>query len=304
MARDSLNDLSAFAAVADARSFTRAAEKLGSSPSALSHAMRGLEERLGVRLLTRTTRSVTTTDAGERLLLSLRPALADIDSAVVSLRSSRDTPAGSIRVTAVKHAITSVILPMLPEFMRRYPDIRIELDVDDALSDIVANGYDAGVRFSGSVDKDMLAVRIGPEIEVVVVASPAYLAPRSPLETPKDLDGHDCIVHRRPGGRGSYPWAFQQDGRFFQLRMSGPLSFNDSDLVLASALAGQGVAYVFRDFAAPHIATGELIEVLSRSTVNLPGYDLYYPSRRQNPPALARFIESLRHPVRSSRSKP
>ena len=293
MARDALNDLAALVAVADARSFTRAAEQLGLSPSALSHAMRGLEERLGVRLLTRTTRSVATTEAGERLLVTLRPALTDIDAALAALRSSRDTPAGTVRITAVKHAVTSILGPMLPGFMARFPDIRIEIDVDDGFSDIVASGYDAGVRFSGSVDRDMVAVRIGPEIGVAVVAAPAYLAGRPALAVPKDLADHRCIVHRRPDGSGIYPWPFHENGRMHQLRVSGPLAFNDSDLVLAAAVAGQGVACVFADQAEPYVAEARLVQVLAPWSASLPGYDLYYPSRRQNPPALAALLGSL-----------
>ena len=294
MARDPLTDLAAFAAVASERSFTRAAKKLGLSPSALSHAMRGLEDRLGVRLLTRTTRSVASTEAGERLLTTLRPALADIESALVDVRGSRDKPAGTVRITAVKHAVTSILEPLLREFMKQYPEIDLQIDVDDGLSNIVASGYDAGIRFSGSVDKDMIAVRIGPDLRAAVVASPTYLALFPAPEVPDDLARHRCIVHRRPGGAGIYPWPLQDGERLIQLHVSGAIGFTDSDLVLNAAIAGHGVACVFADQASEHVAAGRLTEVLEPWSSRRAGYDLYYTSRRQNPPALAALIAFLR----------
>lgn len=293
MPRATLNDLTAFLATAEARSFSRAAKKLGVSPSALSHALRALEERLDVRLLTRTTRSVSTTEAGERLLAILRPAMADIDAALTTLRSERDTPAGTVRITAVKHAVETLIRPMLPAFTARYPDIRLEIDVADRLTEIVSSGYDAGIRFSGSIDKDMIAFHLGPDMAAAVVAAPAYLSGRDYPREPKDCAEHRCIVHSRPGG-GAYAWPFREGERTYQLRVDGALVFNDSDLVLDAALAGQGLAYVFAERAAPHVARGALVQLFGDQVVPVPGYDLYYPSRRQTPPALAAFIAALR----------
>lgn len=255
--------------------------------------MRMREDRLDVRPLTRTTRSVAATEAGERLLAVLRPALADIEAGLAGVRSARDTPAGTVRITAVKHAATSLLMPVLPGFARRYPDIRVEVDVDDGMQDVVARGYDAGIRFGGSVDQDMVAVRIGAPIGVAVMASPGYLAQRPPPATPRDLADHSCILHRRPGG-GTYPWPLHENGRPCPVRVDGPLAFSDSDLVLDAALAGQGFACVFADCAAPHEARRRLVRVLASWTATLPGYALYYPSRRQNPPALAAFIAHLR----------
>lgn len=293
MAREPLNDLAAFATVARERSFTLAAARLGVSPSALSHAMRSLEERLGVRLLARTTRSVAPTEAGERLLVTLRPALADIDAAMTELRGARETPAGTIRITAVKHAVETLLMPMLPGFTVRYPDIQLDIDVDDSFVDIVARGYDAGIRFAGSVDKDMIAVAIGPELRAAVVAAPAYLRDRSRPSAPRDLADHRCIVHRRAAG-DTYPWPFQENGRVQQVRVRAALTFNDADLMLAAALAGQGVACVFEDGAAPFLNAGTLVRLLDDWTVTTPGYALYYAGRRQNPPALAAFIDAVR----------
>lgn len=301
MARPPLNDLAAFVAVARERSFTRAASQLGLSPSALSHAIRSLEARLGVRLLTRTTRSVTSTEAGERMLIALGPALDAVDVAIAAARSSRDTPAGTVRITAVKHAVTSVVMPALPAFMARYPDIHIEIDADDGLADIVASGYDAGIRFGGSVEKDMVAVAVSADTRAAIVASPAYLSRSSPLVQPDDLTVHRCIVHRRPAGNGVYPWPFEEKGRAYRLRIAGPLAFNDSSLVLDAAVAGHGVACVFEDLAAPHVAAGRLVQVLTRWACRLPRYDLYYPYGRQNPPALAAFVEWMRARHRNDR---
>ena len=226
--------------------------------------MRGLEERLGVRLLTRTTRSVATTEAGERLLVTLRPALADIAAALIALRSSRDTPAGTVRITAVKHAVTSGWGRCCRDSWRAIPTSVSRSTWMTGSPRHRRQRYDAGVRFSGSVDRDMVAVRIGPEIGVAVVAAPSYLAGRPALAVPKDLADHRCIVHRRSDGSGIYPWPFHENGRVHQLRVSGPLAFNDSDLVLAAAVAGQGVACVFADQAEPYVAEARLVQVLAR----------------------------------------
>lgn len=294
MKLDDLNGLAAFVAVAEARSFTRAASRLGMSASALSHAMRSLEERLGVRLLARTTRSVATTEAGERLLRTLRPALGDIEGELVALRGLRDRPAGTVRITAPKHAASAVLWPVLPGLLRTHPDIRVELTVEEGLTDIVASRFDAGVRFGEKVAKDMIAVRIGGAIRSAVVGSPAYFAENPQPRSPQDLAGHRCIGYRLTTAGGLYPWEFERDGRSFEVRVDGALVFNDSDFLLAAALAGQGLAYLFEDQVAPHVAEGRLIRVLPEWCWTAPGYHLYYPSRRHMPPALTALVTALR----------
>ena len=294
MARATLNDLAAFVACAEARSFTRAAERLGISASALSHAMRGLEERLGVRLLARTTRSVAVTDAGERLLLTLRPAMADIDAAIEEVSAAQGRPAGVVRLTAVRHAVSTVLMPLLPAFAERFPGIRVEVDVDDGMADIVARGYDAGIRFEGGVDQDMIALRVGPELRAALVGSPSYLAGREPPRSLADLGRHRLVTHRRPDGQGTYPWPFEEEGRVVRLRPEGAYAFSDSDLVLDAALAGLGLAYVFEDRAAPALASGGLVRLLEPLSARIGSYALYHPSRHQTPPALAALISALR----------
>ena len=293
MPRPLLNELAAFAVVARERSFTRAAKELGVSPSALSHAMRGLEERLAVRLLARTTRSVATTEAGEQLLETLRPALAEIDGGIAALHEAQDMPRGTVRVTAVKHAVETLLMPMLPAFTARYPGIELEIDVDDGLVDIVAQGYDVGIRFSGSVDKDMIAADIGPPLEAVLVAAPGYLQGRSEPSNPRDLADHRCIAHRRVKG-GVYPWALNVSGATQLFRPSAALSINDSGLILRAAIAGQGIACVFADLAAPHLASRSLIQLMPASSATLTGYSVYYVGRRQTPSAVALFVQALR----------
>jgi len=292
--RDELNDLAAFAAVADAMSFTRAASKLGMSPSALSHAMRALESRLGVRLLARTTRSVAPTEAGERLLRTIRPAFADIAAELAALGGLRDKPAGALRITTPKHAATSVLWPMLPAFLSAYPDIRVELTIDEGLTDIVASRYDAGLRFGEKVARDMVALRVGPAIRSAVVATPAYLAAHPAPVTPYDLAAHRCINYRLVSAGGLYPWEFEHAGQSLQVRVDGPLVFNDSDLILAAALSGQGIAQLFEDQVSGYLAAGQLTRVLDSWSWTSPGYYLYHTSRRQTPPALAALIDALR----------
>lgn len=303
MPRPLLNDLAAFATVAKERSFTAAAKRLDVSPSALSHAMRGLEARLGVRLLARTTRSVAPTEAGQRLLAKLAPALDEIAEGLSAVSADRDAPAGTVRVTAVKHAVETLLMPMLPAFAKTYPDIRVEIDVDDGMSDIVAQGYDAGIRFSGGVHKDMIAVPIGPELRSAVVAAPGYLDGRAPPVVLADLSDHRCVVHRRPDG-GVYAWPLREDGRVHQVRIAGALAFNDSDLVLRAAADGHGLACVFADRAAPLVAAGGLVEVMAGVCDVVPGYALYYAGRRQTPPALAMFIEAIRALGRKPEPRP
>ena len=294
MKRDELNDLAAFATIAEETSFTRAASRLGMSPSALSHAMKALEARLGVRLLARTTRSVRATEAGEQLLRTLRPAFAEIGAGLATLSGLRDKPAGTVRLTMPKHAATSVVWPMLPDFLAAYPDIRVELSIDAGLTDLVASRYDAGIRFAERVPRDMIAVRVGPDLRPAVVGSPGYFAANPKPETPQDLARHRCINYRLETAGGLYLWEFEGNGRPFQVRVDGPLVFNDGDLILAAALAGQGIGYGWEDHVADHVADGRLVRVLAEWCPPCPGYHLYYPSRRQATPALAALVEALR----------
>jgi DNA-binding transcriptional LysR family regulator len=293
MKRDELNDLAAFVVVADEMSFTRAASKLGMSPSALSHAMKVLEDRLGLRLLARTTRKVRATEAGERLLKTLRPAFEDINAELTALSEMRDKPAGTVRITTFKHAATSVLCPVLPDFLNAYPDIRVEITVDEGLTDIIESRYDAGIRFGEKVAKDMVAVKVGLDIQTTIVGSPAYFADRSIPSTPQDLAGHNCINYRFATSGGLYSWEFEEDGRPFQVKVDGSLIFNDGDLLLAAALAGQGIAYLFEDQITDLVAEGRLLQVLTQWCPIFPGYYLYHPNRRQTPPALAALIDVL-----------
>ena len=294
MRRDELNDLAAFATVADEGSFTKAAALLGMSQSALSHAMRGLEERLNVRLLARTTRSVSTTEAGETLLRSLRPALEDIASGLAQVGALGASASGLIRLTATKNALTAIVLPVMPGFLAANPNVRVELIVDDNLTDIVANRFDAGIRFGNIVEKDMIAIRIGPDMRRAVVGSPDYFANNPPPRTPHDLGRHSCIAFRMVKSGGLYAWEFEEDGKPLEVRVDGPLVFNDSDLMRASAIAGMGLAYLYEDDADEDIRAGRLVRVLKDWCPALPGYYLYHPSRRQSPPALTALIAEIR----------
>ena len=295
MKRDDLYDLAAFAAVAEQGSFTRAAAELGMSQSALSHAMKALEERLGVRLLSRTTRSVSTTEAGETLLRSLRPALEEITTGVNAVGALRSKPSGTVRITATKHAVSSVVMPVLPRFLASHPDLRVDVIIDDNLTDIVAERIDAGIRFGDIVQKDMIAVRIGPDIRMAVVGAPSYFADQALPKTPRDLAVHRCINYRLVRSGGLYAWDFEEKGRPFEVRVDGPLVFNNADLIREAALAGQGIAYVYEDEVAADIKTGRLKRILERWCPTFPGYYLYHPSRRQTPPALAALIAALRY---------
>ena len=294
MKRDELNNLAAFVVVADEMSFTRAAAKLGMSASALSHAMRSLEDRIGLRLLARTTRKVSTTEAGERLLRTLRPAFEDISAELTALSELQSRPTGTVRITTFKHAATSIMCPMLPGFLETYPDIRVEITIDEGLTDIVSSRYDAGIRFGEKVAKDMISVRISSEIRWATVGSPAYFAHHLIPKTPQDLVEHRCINYRYTTSGGLYLWEFEQDGRSFQVRVDGSLIFNDSDLILAAALAGQGIGYLFEDQIVELVAEGRLIQVLAEWSPTAPGYYLYHPNRRLLPPALAALIDALR----------
>jgi len=300
MRRDELGDLAAFLAVAEERSFTRAAARLGTSQSALSHTVRRLEARLGLRLLTRTTRSVAPTEAGERLLETLRPAFDEIDARLAALSELRDKPAGTMRITTGQHAAETILWPALLRLLPHYPDVRVELSVDQALTDIVAERYDAGVRLGEQVARDMIAVRIGPDIRMAVVGAPAYFATRPKPKTPHDLTHHTCINLRFPTLGGLYAWEFEKDGRALNVRVDGPLVFNVMPMILKAATDGFGLAFVLEDQAAPLIADGRLLRVLADWCPPFPGYHLYYPSRRQLTPAFALLVESLRY--RGSRS--
>jgi len=294
MPKENLNDLQAFVAVARARSFTRAAAQLGLSRSALSHAMLALEARLGVRLLARTTRSVSTTEAGARLLQAVAPRLDEIELELGSLHAMREKPAGTVRISAHDHAIATVLWPRLLPLLRQYPDIQVELSVDYAFTDIAANRFDAGVRIGNRVDKDMVAVRIAPDLRMAVAGSPGYLAGRPPPTTPHGLTGHRCINLRLPTHGGLYAWDFEKDGQALKVRVEGQAVFNNTPLMLQAALDGMGLAYVPFDLMQPHIAAGRLAPVLEDWWPLFPGYHLYYANRRQLAPALALVIEALR----------
>jgi len=292
---ENLNDLRAFMFVARERSFTRAAAQLGMSRSALSHAMTALEARLGVRLLTRTTRSVATTEAGKRLLNTLSPMFTELDTELTSLRSMRDKPVGSVRITANDHSIVQAVWPRLRHLLDQYPDIDIELSVDYALTDIVARNFDAGVRIGDVVDKDMIAVRIAPDLCMAVVGAPSYLDGKTLPVVPGDLVDHCCINLRLPTHGGLYAWDFEKDGKAHSVRVRGRTTFNNTFLMLQAALDGQGLAYIPLDIAQAHIDAGRLAPVLKDWWPTFPGYHLYYTSRRQVAPALALVIEALRY---------
>jgi DNA-binding transcriptional LysR family regulator len=295
MTRQSIDDILTFLAVAEERSFTRAAARLGVSQSALSHTIRGLEERLGLRLLTRTTRSVAPTEAGERLIRTAGPRLQEIDAELAALTALRDKPAGVIRITAGEHAAQSVIWPALAALLPRYPDIQVELIIDYGLTDIVAERYDAGVRLGEQVAKDMIAVRIGPDFRMAVVGAPSYFEKRPKPKKPQDLTGHDCINLRLPTYGGVYAWEFEKRGRGLKVRVEGQLVFNTIALRTEAALRGFGLAYLPEELVQVHLAAGKLVHVLADWCPSFSGYHLYYPSRRQNSPAFALLIESMRY---------
>ena len=295
MARETVNDLIAFLAVARERSFTRAAAKLGVSQSALSHTIRGLEAKLGIRLLTRTTRSVAPTEAGERLLTGVGPRFDEIEAELAAISELREKPAGTIRITTGEHPAETILLPALSKLLPDYPDIKVEVIVDYGLTDIVAQRYDAGIRLGEQVAKDMIAVRIGPEMRMAVVGAPAYFANRKPPRTPQDLTGHNCINLRLPTYDSLYVWEFEKGGREIRVRVEGQLVFNTIALRMNAALAGFGLAYLPEDQARPYLASGALVRVLADWCPPFPGYHLYYPSRRQASPAFALLVDALRH---------
>jgi len=295
MPNENLNDLMAFVTVAKERSFTRAAAQLGVSQSALSHTVRGLEERLGLRLLTRTTRSVAPTEAGDRLLRIAAPRLDEIATEMAALSELRDKPSGTIRITAHDHALRSVLWPALRTLLPDYPDVKVEIVIDYGLTDIVAERYDAGVRTGEMVAKDMVAVRIGPDMRSAVVGAPSYFASRARPKTPQDLTAHACINLRLPTHGGLYAWEFEKGGREIRVRVEGQLVFNGTAPMLDAALAGFGLAYVPEDTVRTLIADGRLIRVLADWCPYYPGYHLYYPSRRQPTQAFALLVNALRY---------
>jgi DNA-binding transcriptional LysR family regulator len=295
MQRANVNDLLAFLAVARERSFTKAAAKLGVSQSALSHTIRGLETRLGLRLLTRTTRSVSPTEAGERVLQSVGPRFEEIEAELEALSALRDKPSGTIRITAGEHAVNTVLQPALAKFLPLYPDVKVEIAIDHALTDIVSQRYDAGVRSGEQVAKDMIAVRIGPDMRMAVVGAPSYFAKRSPPRKPQDLTEHNCINLRLPTHGGLYAWEFEKAGRELKVRVDGQLVYNSPVQMLNAALPGLGLAYVPQDLAQPHLDSGHLTRVLEDWCPPYSGYHLYYPSRRQSSPAFALLVEALRY---------
>lgn len=295
MKREYLVDLNAFAAVAEARSFTKAAATLGTSQSALSHAIRRLEERLGVRILTRTTRSVAPTEAGERLLATVQPALASIDAEVKTLGELRDKPAGSIRITSSAHAAATIIWPKLAPLLSEYPDIQLELSIDSGFTDIVSDRFDAGVRLGEALAKDMIAARIGPELSMAVVGSPEYLAKHPAPRTPQDLAGHRCINLRLKSAGSYYAWELEQDGREIRVRVEGQFATDNVNMVRRAAIDGFGLAMLIDDSVEEDIAQGRLIRVLDDWCPPFSGYHLYYPSRRQPSAAFALVVEALRH---------
>jgi DNA-binding transcriptional LysR family regulator len=295
MRREQLADLMAFLTVAEERSFTRAAARLGASQSALSHTIRRLEAGLGVRLLTRTTRSVSATEAGERLIETLRPAFADIEDRLDALSELRDRPAGTVRINTSEHAAHSILWPALRRLAPAYPDIKLELAVQSGLVDIVAERFDAGVRLGEQVARDMIAVRIGPDLRMAAVATPAYLAAHPAPKVPQDLAGHACINLRLETRGDLYAWEFEKDGRELRVRVEGQLVFNRPALVVGAALEGLGVAFLPEDQILAEVADGQLVRVLEDWCPPFSGYHLYYPSRRQQSAAFALVVEALRY---------
>jgi len=295
MAKTDLNQLTWFQVVAEERSFTKAAAKLGIAQSTLSHTIKQLEARMGIRLLTRTTRNVATTAAGERLLQTIAPRIAEIENEIATLMAFREKPSGSIRLTLSDHALESVVWPKLKPVLSAYPDIGVELILDSTFRNIVEEGFDAGVRLGESVEKDMIAVRIGPDWRLVAVASPSYFATHGVPEHPRDLVRHTCINMRHETAGGLYAWEFEKDDQSMRVRVNGQLTFNNSYAMIDAAVNGYGIAYVPEDIVGRHIVSGELAQVLDDWSPHFDGYFLYYPSRRQNLPAFKIIVDALRH---------
>jgi DNA-binding transcriptional LysR family regulator len=295
MRREELGDLAAFVALADERSFTRAAAKLGISQSALSHTVRRLEERLGVRLLTRTTRSVALTEAGERLIETLRPALDEIDAKLAALSQLRETPGGTVRITTSEYAARTVLWPKVKELLSAYPDLKVELSIEGALTDIVTERFDAGIRLGEQVAKDMIAVRIGPQHSMAVVAAPSYFRSHGKPKTPQDLVKHTCINIRLETSGGLYAWELEKNDRELNVRVDGQLILNNMPMIIDAAVSGLGIAFTIDDQVKSHLADRSLVRVMKDWCPPFAGYHLYYPSRRQQSRAMALLIEALRY---------
>lgn len=293
MYRHELNDLAAFALLAKERSFTRAASRLGISASALSHAINSLEHRLGMRLLTRTTRSVSTTQAGEQLLLTLRPALESIDAGLSALADLRETPSGTVRVTTLQHAAKSLLWPLLPNFLRDFPHIKVEITIDNAYTDIVAKRFDFGIRFDSSVDQDMIALPLGGDIAVAMVASPDYLCKYPAPATPDDLVRHACINYRLESSGEIHAWDFEKDSKRYRVKVDGPLVLNSGDMIIQAAIEGFGIGSAFDSDIDEYVRAGRLVRVLEQWRPCYPGYQIYYPSRRHMPTAARALLEVL-----------
>ncbi|MCA1956170.1 LysR family transcriptional regulator [Zymomonas sp.] len=294
MAQENFNDLAVFTMVAHERSFTRAAAKIGVSQSALSQTIRALEERIGIQLLRRTTRSVTPTEAGTHLYRTLAPRFTEIEAKLADLIAMKDKPVGSLRITAGEHSALSILQPALNSFLPHYPDINVEIIVDYGLTDIVAQGYDAGIRIGEQVAKDMIAIKIGADMRMAIVASPAYFQKHPKPQSPHDLMAHNCINIRLPTYGGIFPWDLEKDNQKINIRVEGQLTFNNLDLRLHSALDGLGIAYLPEDTVLSHIQNGRLIRVLEDWCPLFSGYHLYYPSRKHSP-ALSLLIDHLRY---------
>lgn len=295
MPRQDFNDLLWFLAVARERSFTKAAAKFGIAQSTLSHTIKRLETQMGIRLLSRTTRSVSLTEAGERLHASLAPRIEEIEADLSALMSFRDKPSGTIRITLSDHALASVVWPRLKPVLKTYPDIRLELSLDTGFRNIVEDGFDAGIRLGERVEKDMIAVRIGPDWRLVAVGSPAYFEARPAPKHPEDLVTHDCINMRQPTAGGLYAWEFEKDGQELRVRVAGQLTINNSYAMIEPSINGYGIAYVPEDMVTGHIKAGRLVQVLDDWSPFFDGYFIYYPSRRQNSAAFKVILDALRH---------
>ena len=295
MARTDFNQLTWFQAVAEERSFTRAAARLGVAQSTLSHTIKQLEANMGIRLLNRTTRNVAPTVAGERLLQTLAPRIAEIEGEIAALSELRDKPSGTVRLTLSEHALESVVWPKLEPVLRDYPDITVELSLDNMFRNIVEEGYDAGVRLGESVEQDMIAVRIGPDWRLIAVGSPEYFAAHGKPQHPRDLLHHRCINIRHERSGSLYAWEFEKDGTELRVRVDGQLTFNETRSMIEPVINGYGIAYIPESTAEHHVASGDLVQVLDDWSPYFDGYFLYYPSRRQNLPAFQVIVEALRY---------